>query len=140
MTEEEYTRVTYDTPVHFAEVLARLNPRMVFCHVSGKSTDGSEKGTVMWARVKGRAENALMRLPFKAVYNFRPGFMKATPGQQNLKWYYKAFGWMYPLLKVLAPGSTGTMRGVARAMIRAGLEGAPKSVLEVPDMNALGEG
>jgi nucleoside-diphosphate-sugar epimerase len=140
MTEEEYTKVTYETPLHFARALVERNPKMVFCHVSGTGTDATEQGNVMWARVKGRAENALMRLPFKAVYNFRPGFMRATPGQRNLKWYYTAFGWTYPILRAFFPGHVSTLRGVARAMIRAATEGAPKQVLEVADMNALGEG
>src|SRR5271168_2968449 len=82
MSEANYSRITYDTTMHFAQKLAGLNPQMTFCHVSGSLTDSSEKGRVMWARVKGKTENALMRLPFKKVYNFRPGFMRPTPGQQ----------------------------------------------------------
>jgi uncharacterized protein YbjT (DUF2867 family) len=80
MNEADYTVVTYDTPLAFATNLARLNPAMTLVHVSGSHTDSSEQGKVMWARVKGKAENALMRLPFKGVYNFRPSLMKPTPG------------------------------------------------------------
>ena len=89
MKEPEYNRVTYDTTLHFAEVLAELNPAMVFVYVSGAGTDSSEKGKVMWARVKGRTENALARLGFRKVYNFRPGYIGPTEGQRNVKSYYK---------------------------------------------------
>jgi uncharacterized protein YbjT (DUF2867 family) len=134
LNETEYSRITYDTPLHFAQVLLRLNPQMVMCHVSGAHTDGSEQGRVMWARVKGRAENALMKLPFKGVYNFRPGFMKPTDGQQNVKAYYRIFGAVIPLV---LPGLSCTMREVARSMINAAVKGAPKQVLEVADLKAL---
>ena len=87
MSEADYTRVTVDTPVHVAKTLA--DERMVLVHVSGASTDGTEQGKVMWARVKGRAENALMKLPFRAVYNFRPGLMKPVKGQRNIKTSYR---------------------------------------------------
>ncbi|MGA7351144.1 MAG: NAD-dependent epimerase/dehydratase family protein, partial [Acidobacteriaceae bacterium] len=78
-SEADYTRITYDTTLHFAETVARVNPKMVFVYVSGMGTDSTEKGRMMWARVKGRTENALSRVGFRAVYSFRPGFMRATP-------------------------------------------------------------
>ena len=81
MSEAEYTRLAYDMVLSFAETLARLNPKMIFTHVTGAGTDGTEKGRTMWARVKGRTENALARLPLGEVYNFRPGLMKPTKGQ-----------------------------------------------------------
>ena len=84
MNEEDYTHITYDIVLSFAEALLSLNPDMTFCHVSGAGTDSTEKGKVMWARVKGKVENALMKLPFKGVYNFRPALMKPTAGQKNL--------------------------------------------------------
>ena len=89
MSEADYTVITYDTPVAFATTLARLNPTMVFTYVTGARTDSTEQGKTMWARVKGRAENALMRLPFKGVYNFRPGLMTPKPGQKHLKTSYR---------------------------------------------------
>jgi hypothetical protein len=101
------------------------------------STDGSEKGRIMWARVKGKTENALMKLPFKAVYNFRPGMMRPSPGQKNVRGYYKVLGGMYPVLHTVFPSGTCTMREVALAMINSVLKGAPKNVLEVPDITAL---
>jgi len=132
MKEPEYAAITYETPLHFAQTLARLNPGMVLVHVSGARTDGSEQGKVMWARVKGRAENALARLPFKAVYNFRPSLMKPAPGQKNIKRAYKAALVLYPLLNLFFPGIP--LRQVGLAMINCVRFGAPKSVLEAQDI------
>lgn len=137
MSEADYTRITYDTTLHFAQVLARLNPQMVFCYVSGALTDSSEQGRIMWARVKGRTENALTRLGFRNVYNFRPGFMRATPGQRNIKSYYNLIGWAYPLLHRLLPNQVSTLTDVGTAMINSVLQGYPKQVLEIKDINAL---
>jgi uncharacterized protein YbjT (DUF2867 family) len=135
MTEAAYGIVTFDTPLAFAETLLRLNPSMTFVHVSGAHTDGTEQGKVMWARVKGKAENALMRLPFKGVYNFRPSLMKPTPGQKYVKGGYFLIKILYPLFSLIFPGMS--LRDVGRAMINAALVGAPKQVLEVPDMRQL---
>jgi len=135
MTEADYTRATYDTPVHFAQLLA--SPEMTLVHVSGASTDGSEKGRVMWARVKGRAENALMRMPFKGVYNFRPGLMKPMPGQTRVNKYYPLIGWSYALWH--AAGKASTLRDVAQAMVNCVTLGSEKHVLEVRDINALAQ-
>jgi uncharacterized protein YbjT (DUF2867 family) len=140
MSESEYSHITYDITIHFAETLASRNPQMVFCYVSGSHTDSSEKGRVMWARVKGRTENALLTLGFRKVYNFRPGFMKPTPDQQNIKWYYKVIGGLYPLLRLLLPGQVSTMRDVGLAMINSVLKGYPKQTLEIKDINALAKG
>ncbi|MGC2250358.1 MAG: epimerase, partial [Acidobacteriaceae bacterium] len=96
-----------------------------------------EKGRVMWARVKGRTENALARLGFRAVYNFRPGFMRAVPGQKNIKSYYNWIGWAYPLLRALLPNMVSTLHDVAIAMIRCAQQRYPKQILEVKDINAL---
>ena len=137
MTEADYTAITYDTAVHFAQTLARLNPSMVLVHVSGTRTDGSERGKVMWARVKGRAENALARLPFKAVYNFRPALMKPAPGQKNIKRTYRAALVLYPLLNLFLPGIP--LRRVGLAMINCVRFGAPKGVLEVEDIKQQAE-
>jgi uncharacterized protein YbjT (DUF2867 family) len=137
MSEVDYTHITYDITVHFAEVLASLNPQMVFCYVSGAYTDSSEKGRLMWARVKGRTENALTHLGFRKVYNFRPGFMRATPGQRNLKFSYNLVGWAYPLFHALMPNQVSTLHDVGIAMIRCVQHGFPKQILEVKDINAL---
>jgi nucleoside-diphosphate-sugar epimerase len=138
-SEAEYTRITYDTTLHFAETLVKVNPGMVFTYVSGMGTDSTEKGRLMWARVKGRTENALTRLGFRAEYNFRPGFMKAMPGQRNLPGSYKALGWLYPVLKLVASNYVSTLEDVGRAMIRCGSQGYPKPILEVRDINTLGK-
>lgn len=137
MTEADYTKITYDTPLHFASTLARLNPNMVLVHVSGRSTDGTERGRVMWARVKGKAENELMKLPFKRVYNFRPALMKPVAGQRNIKAFFKPVLALYPLWKFLFPGSSMTLDEVGDAMIRCVVDGATKQVLEVTDMQRL---
>lgn len=134
--EPEYSHITYDIPVHFAETLLRLNPQMVFCHISGAATN--ENSRVMWARVKGRAESTLMKMPFKAVYNFRPAYMKPLPEQKNIKSLYRFMGYLYPLLKVLVPGSAGTMKQVGQAMINSVLKGYPRQILEVKDIKELG--
>ncbi len=135
MNEADYTVVTYDTPLAFATTLARLNPGMTFVHVSGAATDSTEQGRLMWARVKGKAENALMRLPFKAVYNFRPSIMKPTPGQKRVKGGYTLIRVAYAVLSLIFPGMA--LCDVGRAMINAARFGAPKQVLEVPDMREL---
>ena len=137
MSEPDYTRITYDITLHFAQTLASLNPQMIFVFVSGALTDSSENGSVMWARVKGKTENALTRLGFNEVYNFRPGFMKPTPGQKNIKSYYKLIGWLYSPLHLLFPSRVSTMRDVGLAMINSVLKGCPKHVLEMPDINSL---
>lgn len=137
MKEAEYTRITYDITLHFAQVVQRQNPQMSFIYVSGAGTDSSEKGRVMWARIKGRTENDLLKMPFKQLYNFRPAFMKATPGQKNLLPMYRYIGWLYPLLKAIWPNAVSTLRQVGLAMINATLKGYPKNVLEVRDIKAL---
>jgi uncharacterized protein YbjT (DUF2867 family) len=136
MKEAEYTAISYDTPLRFAETLLRLNPGMVLVHVSGAHTDGSEQGRVMWARVKGKAENALARLPFKAVYNFRPSLMKPTPGQKHIKRAYQPIRVLYPLMNLFFPGLTLTE--VGRAMINSVRLGAAVTVLEAKDIGELG--
>lgn len=135
MNEAEYTKITYDTPLAFSQTLARLNPNLVLVHVSGSHTDGTEQGKIMWARVKGKAENALMRLPFRGVYNMRPSLMKPVPGQKNLKRSYRILLVFYPVMNLFFPGLT--LNQVGRAMIRCVREGAPKQVLEPADIAAL---
>ncbi|TCK70885.1 NAD-dependent epimerase/dehydratase family protein [Acidipila rosea] len=140
MSEAEYTHVTYEITVHFARVLAGLNPQMIFDFVSGELTDSSEQGKLMWARVKGKTENELMRCGFRKVYNFRPGFMKPTAGQRNVKGYYRVIGGIYPLLHLLFPNHVSTLREVGLAMIHSVLKDYPRQVLEVKDIKALARG
>jgi uncharacterized protein YbjT (DUF2867 family) len=137
LNEAEYTHITYDTVMHFATTLAGINPDMVFGHISGGHTDSTEKGRIMWARVKGKAENALMRLPFKKVYNFRPGLMKPTEGQKNIKGYYKVISALFPVLNFIFRGYGITLSQLGLAMINSVLKGYPKQVLEVKDIKEL---
>jgi uncharacterized protein YbjT (DUF2867 family) len=137
MSESEYSRITYDITLHFAHTLARLNPQMVFDYVSGSLTDSSEKGKIMWARVKGRTENALARARFRSVFLFRPGFMKPIAGQRNIKGYYKWIGWLYRVLHTLLPNQVSTLQDVGLAMILTVLKGYPKQILEIRDINTL---
>ena len=137
MKEPEYTRITYDTTIHFASKVASLNSNMIFVFVSGSLTDSSETGKIMWARVKGKTENALMKLPFKKVYNFRPGFMKATQGQKNIKSYYKLIAPLYPVLRLIIPSQLSTMSDVGLAMINTVTKGYPKQILGIKDINSL---
>ena len=137
MKEAQYSRITYDTTIHFAKTLARLNPNMVFTYVSGQGTDTSEGGRMMWARVKGKTENALLKLPFKAVYNFRPGFMKPKRGQQNIKTIFKIMAALYPVIHAILPNSASTLKEVGLAMIKTVQQGYEKTILEVKDINLL---
>jgi uncharacterized protein YbjT (DUF2867 family) len=132
--EDGFSRVTYDTTLAFANKLLQLNPGMVFDFVSGNRTDSSEKGKVMWARVKGRTENALMKMPFKGQYNFRPAIMKATKGQKNVKTIYRILS---PLIAPFFPQHTLTLEQVGKAMINTVLKGYPKQILEVSDIEQL---
>jgi hypothetical protein len=137
MNEADYTHLTYDITLHFAQTLVGLNPDMVFDYVSGSLTDSTEKGRMMWARVKGRTENALMRLPFKREYNFRPGFMKPTPGQKSIRRLYKILGLLFPVFKVFFPKRVLTMHQVGLAMINSVVIGYPKQILEIKDIKEL---
>lgn len=137
MKEPEYHRLTYDLTIHAAEVLARRNPDMTFCYVSGSGTDSTEKGKLMWARVKGKTENQLMRMPFRKAFMFRPGFMQPTNGLKNTLKAYAYVNWMFPALRSLFPGFVSTLREVGIAMINTVIQGYEKPVLEVRDIVAL---
>jgi len=135
ISKEEYRRITYDLTVHAGQIMAQQNPGMTFCYVTGAGTDSSEKGRVAWARVKGATENALLRL-FPNGYMFRPGVMKATPGQQNLKALYRYLAWLYPVVHALYPAGACTLQEVGQAMINLAIKGYPKKILEVKDIVA----
>lgn len=135
MGESEYTRITYDTTVHFAEVLLTLNPDMVFNFISGAHTDATEKGKVMWARVKGKTENALHQLGFKDQYNFRPSLMMPDKAQVHLIGFNKYIKLIYPLLSLFYTGCT--LREVCRAMIFTVKFGSPLKTLEAKDIKRI---
>jgi uncharacterized protein YbjT (DUF2867 family) len=132
--EPEYTRLTYDTTLVFAKAILQQNSNMVFTYVSGSHTDSSEKGRLMWARVKGKTENDLAALGFKAEYNFRPGVMLPFEGQRNWKSIYKALG---KLIKLFSPSNVLTMHEAGKAMINCVTTGYTKNVLEVSDIKQL---
>ena len=136
MSEADYTRVTQDLTLNLGRTLARLNPDTTFCYVTGKGTDSTEQGKSMWARVKGKTENELLRL-FPRGVMFRPGMMRATPGQKNLKVWYHLLAWTYPIGRALWPAAFCTLQEVGRAMINSAAIGSDKRVLEVPDIVAL---
>jgi hypothetical protein len=136
MPEPEYRRLTYDLTLHFAQTLLPRNPGLTFCYVSGAGTDSSEQGRQMWARVKGKTENDLLKLGFAHAYMFRPGFLKPTPGQQHVLSYYKYFGWLFPVVRGLAPKYASTLSELGQAMLHVARRGYAKPVLEVPDIVA----
>lgn len=137
MKEPEYTSLTYDLTMHVARTLLKLNHDMTFCYVSGALTDSSEKGRSMWARVKGKTENDLIKLGFNNAYAFRPGFMKPTKGLKNTLKLYAAFTWMFPMLNYLFPNFVSTLKEVGIAMINTVNKGYEKNVLEVADIKKL---
>lgn len=134
MKEEEYRRTTYDLTMAVATTLARLNPQMTFTYVSGTGTDSTEQGRLMWARVKGKTENDLMKLPFTASFMFRPGLMKPNVGQQNIKGPLKLAHVLYPIFRVVAPRSVCTLADVGRAMINVTRWGSDKRILDNADI------
>jgi uncharacterized protein YbjT (DUF2867 family) len=139
MKEETYRRVTYDLTVSVAKTLAKLNPTMTFIYVSGAGTDSTERGRRMWARIKGRTENTLLEIPFKAVYLFRPAYIQPLHGvRTKTAWYGALYAVMrpfYPLLKVLFPNYVTTTECLGRAMLSVTTRGFPKPVLENRDIN-----
>ena len=141
MSQERYQRVTYDITMAVARTLAKLNPDMTFIYVSGMGTDSTERGGVMWARVKGKTENALMKLPFKARYMFRPGFIQPLHGIRSKTRLYRASyaitGPIYPLIRALFPKYMTTTEELGRAMIKVAKQGATKSVLENWDIGRI---
>lgn len=134
MQEDKYYSFTYTLTMHMAEILARQNPEMTFCYVSGAGTDSSEKGKISWARVKGKTENDLMKLPFKSVFGIRPGFMLPAKKAKNVPGYYAVFRFLYPLLRPVFPKYVSTLKEVALAMINSVIYSYDKPVLEVNDL------
>jgi uncharacterized protein YbjT (DUF2867 family) len=141
MKEADYERITYGFTLAAAETLSRLNPGMTFIYVSGEGTDSSEKGRSMWARVKGKTENALLKLPFKAAYMFRPGFIQSVNGERSKTALYRTLYTisrpLLPLLLWAAPAHVATTEEVGRAMIAVVKRGADKKLLENRDIRAL---
>jgi uncharacterized protein YbjT (DUF2867 family) len=141
LSEAEYTRITHDYTLAAAQTLLRLNPRMVFCYVSGQGTDSTGKSWQMWARVKGRTENELLALPLGGAYMFRPGYIQPVRGVvSSTGWYraiYAGVAPLYPLFSRLFPRSLVTSAEVGRALLQAARAGAPKKILDPADIAAL---
>ena len=141
MKEADYRRVTKDLTLAVAGLLARLNPEMTFIYVSGEGTDASERGPVMWARVKGETENALLRLPFASAYMFRPGFIQPLHGIKSRTGLYRVgyavLSPLFPLWNVLFPNGVTTTERLGRAMLAVAKRGAPTSVLSTREINEL---
>ncbi|PWF48988.1 NAD(P)H-binding protein [Massilia glaciei] len=142
--EAEYTRTTYELTLAAATTLVRLNPQMVFVYVSAAGADTSEKGKLMWARVRGKTENALLQLPFRGVYMFRPGMIEPLDGIKSKTAAYRVFYSLtkpvLPLLRKLMPAHVLSTAIIGQAMLAAVRHGAPKRILETGDINALGGG
>jgi uncharacterized protein YbjT (DUF2867 family) len=141
MNEERYRHLTYDITLAAARTLAKLNPGMVFTYVTGRSTDSTEQGPMMWARIKGKTENDLLKLPFKAAYMFRPAGIQPLHGvRSKTPWVQAIYVVAAPLLSYLnrvAPNYMTTSEQLGRAMIKVAREGYPKPVLESEDINRL---
>lgn len=131
MDEQAYTKMTYELTMSFARTLSAVNKDMTFCYISGAGTDSSEKGRMMWARVKGKTENDLKRLGFVRNFSFRPGLLKPSRGQKNILKAYKYFGWLYPVVKLFTPNSASTIAQLGQAMIRCSYYGYNEDTIEV---------
>ena len=140
LSEKEYDKITYELTVNFAQTVLELNPAITFCYISGAGTDSTEKGGMMWARVKGKTENALLAMPFKRAYMFRPGFIQPMKGvRSRTRLYnnlYAVLKYFYPLLKRL-PGYVTSSDRLGQAMLNVVLKGGDKSILKSRDINLL---
>ncbi|MBC7920279.1 MAG: epimerase [Ferruginibacter sp.] len=139
MKEKAYHRITYELTLHVASTLTRLNPNLTFCYVSGQGTDSSEKGNVMWARVKGKTENALLALPFRGAYMFRPGYIHPLHGIKSSTALYNALYTvlkpLYPLMKSLFPNGVTTTQAMGKAMIAVAFRGTSKPMRIAAQLN-----
>jgi uncharacterized protein YbjT (DUF2867 family) len=141
-SEAAYTRLTYDLTLAAARAMVAVNPRLTFCYVSGVGTDSSEQGRTMWARVKGRTENALLALPFKAAFMFRPGFIQPVKGVRSKTGWYQAMytivAPLYPVVHRLLPQFSTTTASLGRALIQVAAVGYSKPILYSRDIDELG--
>jgi uncharacterized protein YbjT (DUF2867 family) len=139
MKEADYRRITHDVTLAAANVLLAESPQLTFIYVSGDGTDSTERGRMMWARVKGKTENDLLAMPFKAAYMFRPGFIQLLRGARSktaaYRIMYDVTGWLYPVLNALLPSHTTTTVAVGRAMIEVAADGYPKKILGSREIN-----
>jgi hypothetical protein len=136
--EAEYKRITYDITLNFANTFLKQNPDSIFAYVSGSGTDSSEKGRLAWARIKGKTENDILKLPFRDAYAYRPGYIEPIKGQKKAYKIYKFLSPIYPMLEKLFPKFVGTMEDLGNSMINVTLHGNEKKVLEVLDIRKTG--
>lgn len=134
INKQEYHKITYTLTMHFGKTLSKLNPQMVFSYISGAGTDSNESSRQHWARVKGKTENDLLKLPFKGVYVFRPAFILPIKGLKRTHAFYKYIQWMYPLFRSLYPKGFCTMQELAAAMLIVSEKGYKKHVIEGLDI------
>jgi uncharacterized protein YbjT (DUF2867 family) len=142
LSEGQYHHLTYDLTLAAATALASASAgRLTFCYVSGEGTDSTEHGGTMWARVKGKTENALLRLPFKAAFMFRPGYIQPLRGiRSKTRWYqalYDVIGPFYPIVRRLFPKYVTTTTNIGRAMIHVAVSGWSRQILSSGDINQL---
>jgi len=137
MSENNYRSITYDLTLNFAKAIVKHNKDMIFNYVSGAGTDSTENGKLMWARVKGKTENDLMKLPFKNSFMFRPGYIQPIKGLKRTYKIYKALSPFYPLIKFLFPKYVVTLEDLGKAMINSVIKGYEKNVLECEDIKIL---
>jgi uncharacterized protein YbjT (DUF2867 family) len=141
MSEQDYRRITYELTMSVAKTMAKLNPEMTFIYVSGAGTDSAARSRMMWARVKGKTENDLLKMPFRAAYMFRPGYIQPLHGiRTKTRWYgalYAVMRPLYPIWKRLLPNYVTTTECMGRAMLNVARHGAPKRFLENQDINGL---
>ena len=140
MSEQKYAHLTYDLTLAAATTLAKVNPRMVFIYVSAAGADSTEKSRLMWQRVRGKTENALLKLPFRGVYIFRPGMIQPVGVKSKTtayRWFYSLAKPLLPALRAMLPDQVLSTPQIGQAMLAAVRNGAPKRVLESPDINVL---
>jgi uncharacterized protein YbjT (DUF2867 family) len=136
-SNEEFYKISYTLTLSVAKTLAKLNTNMTFCYISGAGTDSTEAGRTAWARTKGKTENDLMKLPFRAVYNFRPGYLHPTPGLKNTLPYYKYLSWLFPVFNLLGANYVSTLAQLGQAMLNVSKFGYAKQIVEVRDIKTL---
>ena len=136
MNSEEYKRITYDTTMHFANCL-NPNPDMTFIYVSGSGTDSTEKGRIAWARIKGKTENDLMKLPFKQAFGYRIGAVIPNNNQKRILKYYKYITWLIPLIKIVSPNIISSIEQIAKSMIYVSQNGYKQNIIFVKDIKSI---
>lgn len=136
MSKVDYEKNTYHTTLQFARSL-NPNPNLTFIYISGGGTDSTEKGKIHWARVKGKTENELMKLPFKQAFGFRIGVVKATEGQKHILKFYKYLSWLFPIMKIFFPSAYNTMNQIAKAMIYISKNGYDRNIIFVKDIHKI---